>query len=121
MQMRVHLESAEDPGGVVQSHELMPSSDRYQNQLCHGVRIVIENRNDLDTPALGIELASALYRLYRGEFQIEKTLGLIGAPWVLQAIKDGRDPRTIVQSWQTSLAEFRPLRAKYLLYPSPQP
>jgi len=44
-----------------------------------------------------------------------------GAPWVLQAIKDGRDPRTIVQSWQTSLAEFRPLRAKYLFYPSPQP
>jgi uncharacterized protein YbbC (DUF1343 family) len=95
----------------------MPSSDRYRNQLCHGVRIVIENRNDLDTPALGIELASALYRLYRGEFQIEKNLGLIGARWALQAIKDGEDPRTIAESWQTSLAEFHALRAQYLLYP----
>jgi uncharacterized protein YbbC (DUF1343 family) len=98
-----------------------PSADRYRNQLCHGVRIVIEDRNDLESPALGIELASELYRLYRGKFQIEKTLGLIGAPWVLQAIKDDRDPRTIAQSWQASLAEFRALRAKYLLYPSPQP
>ena len=97
-----------------------PISDRYNNQLCHGVRIVVENRNDLDTPALGIELASALYRLYRGEFHLEQTLGLIGSRWVLQAIKDGRDPRTIVQSWDTSLAEFRALRAKYLLYPSPR-
>ena len=109
------------PGVSFKATSFMPSSDRYQNQLCHGVRIIIENRNDLDTPALGIELASALYRLYRGEFQMEKTLGLIGAPWVLQAIKDGRDPRTIAQSWQASLAEFRALRAKYLLYPSPQP
>jgi uncharacterized protein YbbC (DUF1343 family) len=105
------------PGVSFKATSFMPSSDRYRNQLCHGVRIVIENRNDLDTPALGIELASALYRLYRGEFQIEKTLGLIGAPWVLQAIKDGQDPRTIAESWQTSLAEFHALRAQYLLYP----
>jgi uncharacterized protein YbbC (DUF1343 family) len=98
-----------------------PSADRYRNQLCHGVRIIIENRNDLESPALGIELASALYRLYPGEFQIEKNLGLIGARWVLQAIKEGEDPRTIAESWQTSLAEFRALRANYLLYPSPQP
>ena len=109
------------PGVSFKATSFMPSSDRYQNQLCYGVRILIENRNDLDTPALGIELASELYRLYRGEFQIEKTLGLIGAPWVLQAIKDGRDPRTIAQSWQASLAEFRALRAKYLLYPLPLP
>jgi uncharacterized protein YbbC (DUF1343 family) len=120
VELAAYLNQRKIPGVLFKATSFMPSSDRYQNQLCHGVRIVIENRNDLDTPALGIELASELYRLYRGKFQIEKTLGLIGAPWVLQAIKDGRDPRTIAQSWQTSLAEFRALRAKYLLYNSPQ-
>ena len=121
VELAAYLNQRKIPGVLFKATSFMPSSDRYQNQLCHGVRIVIENRNDLDTPALGIELASELYRLYRGKFQIEKTLGLIGAPWVLQAIKDGRDPRTIAQSWQTPLAEFRALRAKYLLYNSPQP
>jgi uncharacterized protein YbbC (DUF1343 family) len=107
------------PGVLFKATSFMPTSDRYRNQLCHGVRLIIENRNDLDTPALGIELASALYQLYPGEFQIEKNLGLIGARWVLQAIRDGNDPRTIAESWQAPLAGFRTLRAKYLLYPSP--
>ena len=120
-QLAGRLNQRKIPGVSFKATSFVPSSDRYRNQLCHGVRIIIENRNDLDSPALGIELASALYWLHRGEFRLEQTLGLIGAQWVLQAIKDGQDPRTIAQSWQTSLAEFHALRAKYLLYPSPQP
>ncbi|HEY7168843.1 MAG TPA: exo-beta-N-acetylmuramidase NamZ domain-containing protein, partial [Candidatus Binatia bacterium] len=95
-----------------------PSDDRYQARLCHGVRIVVQNRNDLDAPALGIELASAIYRLYRSEFQIDKILGMIGAPAVLKAIKDGQDPTSIERELIPSLDKFRELRAKYLLYPS---
>jgi uncharacterized protein YbbC (DUF1343 family)/CubicO group peptidase (beta-lactamase class C family) len=96
----------------------MPTSDRYKNQLCHGVRVVIEDRNDLDTPQLGIELTSALHRLYGTKFQLDDTVGMIGARWVVQAIKDGIDARTIAQRWQPSLEEFRKLRAGYLLYPA---
>lgn len=95
-----------------------PTSDRYKNQLCHGVRVVIEDRNNLDTAKLGIELTSALYRLYGTNFQLHKTLGMIGARWVLQAIKDDIDVRTIAQRWEVSLEEFRKLRAGYLLYPA---
>jgi uncharacterized protein YbbC (DUF1343 family) len=95
-----------------------PGSDRYKNQLCHGVRVVIEDRNDLDTAKLGIELTSALHRLYGTKFQLDKSLGMIGARWVLQAIEDGIDPRTIAQRWEASLEEFRKLRAGYLLYPA---
>jgi uncharacterized protein YbbC (DUF1343 family) len=96
----------------------MPASDRYKHQLCHGVRVVIEDRNDLDTAKLGIELASALHRLYPTKFQLDKSLGMIGARSVLQAIKDGVDARTIAQRWEASLEEFRKLRAGYLLYPA---
>jgi uncharacterized protein YbbC (DUF1343 family)/CubicO group peptidase (beta-lactamase class C family) len=94
-----------------------PSADRYRNQLCQGVRIVILNRDELDSPKLGVELITALYRLYANKFQLDKTLGMIGARWVLQAIKDGSDARSIAQRWKSSLDEFRTLRAKYLLYP----
>ena len=96
--------------------DFKPKSSLFKNHLCHGVRIVVLNRQMLDSPALGIEIASALYRLYPKDFQIDKTLGLIGSRKVLQAIKAGQDPATIVQDWQGPLEQFCMLRSKYLLY-----
>jgi uncharacterized protein YbbC (DUF1343 family) len=66
--------------------------------------------------ALGIEIVSALYRLYPSDFQIDKTLWLIGARSVLQDIKNGSDPQSIVMNYQGSLEQFMRLREKYLLY-----
>jgi uncharacterized protein YbbC (DUF1343 family)/CubicO group peptidase (beta-lactamase class C family) len=96
----------------------MPTSNRYKDQLCHGARVVIEDRNNLDTPQLGIEVTSALHRLYGSKFELDKTLGMIGSRWVIEAIKDGTDARTIAQRWENSLEKFRKLREAYLLYPA---
>jgi uncharacterized protein YbbC (DUF1343 family) len=94
----------------------IPKSSRFENQLCHGIQIVLTDRQALDSPALGVEIASALYRLYPNDFQIDKTLPLIGSYEVLQAIKEGQDPNAIVLNWQASLEQFCKLRSKYLLY-----
>ncbi len=96
--------------------DFTPKGSRFANHLCHGVQVALLDRQVLDSPALGIEIASALYRLYPKEFQIGKTLGLIGSRKVLQAIKAGQDPVTIVQDWQGPLEQFCQLRSKYLLY-----
>ena len=96
--------------------DFKPNSSLFKNQLCHGVQIVLLNRQMLDSPALGIEIASALYRLHPKDFQIDKTLGLIGSRKVLQAIKAGQDPATIAQDWQGQLEQFCMLRSRYLLY-----
>jgi uncharacterized protein YbbC (DUF1343 family) len=96
--------------------DFKPKSSRFKNQLCHGVQIVLLNRQMLDSPALGIEIASALHRLYPKEFQIDKILGMIGSRKVLQAMKAGQDPATIAQDWQGPLEQFCVLRSKYLLY-----
>jgi uncharacterized protein YbbC (DUF1343 family)/CubicO group peptidase (beta-lactamase class C family) len=96
--------------------DFKPKSSRFKNQLCHGVQIVLLNRQILDSPALGIEIISALHRLYPKDFQLDKTLGLIGSRKVLQAIKAGQDPATIAQDWQGALEQFCMLRSKYLLY-----
>jgi uncharacterized protein YbbC (DUF1343 family) len=94
-----------------------PASSRYQSQLCRGVQIVLVDRDRLDSAELGIEIVSALYRLYGNKFQMKSTLGLVGARWVLQAIQDGWDPRAIAHRWEASLPGFRAMRVKYLLYP----
>jgi uncharacterized protein YbbC (DUF1343 family) len=94
----------------------VPQDSRFRQQRCQGVRLRVVDRAALDGPALGIELAAALYHLYPGEFQLDRTLGMIGAPEVLRAIKEGHDPRDIRQKWTAGLQDFCRLRAKYLLY-----
>jgi uncharacterized protein YbbC (DUF1343 family)/CubicO group peptidase (beta-lactamase class C family) len=93
-----------------------PASDIYKKRLCRGVRIILKNRRVLDSPLLGIEIISALYRLYPKSFAVDDTLGLIGNRSVLSEIKEGRDPRSIARSWQRPLKLFVSLRSKFLLY-----
>jgi uncharacterized protein YbbC (DUF1343 family)/CubicO group peptidase (beta-lactamase class C family) len=93
-----------------------PASHRYENQTCQGVQIVLLDRQALDSPAMGVEIAGALFQLYPKIFQIDKTLHSIGSPEVLKALKEGKDPQGIFLRWQTPLQEFLELRSKYLLY-----
>jgi uncharacterized protein YbbC (DUF1343 family) len=93
-----------------------PASSMYKNKLCHGARIILNERHSFDPAALGVEIAAALHHLYKKEFQIDKTLGLIGSRRVLQELREGQDPRVIVMHWQESLEDFQRLRAKYLIY-----
>jgi uncharacterized protein YbbC (DUF1343 family) len=94
----------------------VPASDRFSGRSCQGVRLRLTDRAALDSPALGLELAAALYRLYPGEFQIDRNLGMVGSRQILQAIKANDDPRDIQRRWQPGLEAFRRLRAQYLLY-----
>jgi uncharacterized protein YbbC (DUF1343 family)/CubicO group peptidase (beta-lactamase class C family) len=111
-----YLNNRNIQGIQFQPVEFRPSSSRFKNQLCRGIRIILLDRKVLDSPALGIEIASALYRLYPRDFQIDKTLGLVGSREVLQALKNGQDPTSIIQNWQPGLEDFSKVRSKYLLY-----
>jgi uncharacterized protein YbbC (DUF1343 family)/CubicO group peptidase (beta-lactamase class C family) len=94
-----------------------PRSGPFQGKVCEGVNILLLDRNALDAAALGVGLAAALYQLFPDEFDLDKTLRLVGARWVLEAIKAGEHPARIVYLWQEALEEFRLRRALYLLYP----
>ncbi len=93
-----------------------PDGYRFKNQVCYGVQVILTDRQVLDSALLGIEIISALWRLYPQEFEIDKTLSLIGSRSVFQALKEGKNPKEIPSLWQASLAHFRLLRSKYLLY-----
>jgi uncharacterized protein YbbC (DUF1343 family)/CubicO group peptidase (beta-lactamase class C family) len=104
------------PGIVFEPVTFTPGASPYAHKCCEGVRLKVVDRNALDVPALGVELAAALYRLYPGQFHLDQTVGMIGSRQVLQAIKNGDDPQTIQRRWQPGLDAFCRLRAKYLLY-----
>ncbi len=96
--------------------DFTPSSSHFQGQICHGVQIALLDRQALNSPELGVELASALYQLFPTQFEIDKTPQLIGSRNVVDQIRAGVDPRAIALDWQAALQEFRRERTKYLLY-----
>jgi uncharacterized protein YbbC (DUF1343 family)/CubicO group peptidase (beta-lactamase class C family) len=93
-----------------------PASSIYSGQVCPGVNIVLTDRNGIDGPELGIELASALHKLYPAEWKVEKMQQLLVNQSVYDAITAGRDPRRIAQDWQDELQKFVKVREKYLIY-----
>ena len=115
--LAAHLNKRQVQGVRFMPVDFTPRSGPFSRQLCHGVSILLLDRAALNSPALGIELAAALYRLFPKDFQLDRTLRLIGSRWVLDDIRRGRDPGSIVLRSYVPLEPFRKLREKYLLYP----
>jgi uncharacterized protein YbbC (DUF1343 family) len=93
-----------------------PTSAIYNGQICEGVNILLTDRNGLDAPELGVELASALHKLYAADFKMDRMQELLVNQNVYDALVAGRDPRRIAQDWQEELDKFVQLRKRYLLY-----
>jgi len=92
------------------------TASNYAGQKCEGVNIVLLERNTLDAPELGIELASALRKLYPQNYKMDRMIEILANQSVYDAIVQGRDPRRIAQDWQEQLEKFQQLRQKYLIY-----
>jgi uncharacterized protein YbbC (DUF1343 family)/CubicO group peptidase (beta-lactamase class C family) len=93
-----------------------PSASTYAGQQCQGVNIILVERNAFDAPQLGIELASALHKLYPEQFHMDRMIDLLVNQPVYDAIARGEDPRRIAENWQEALEKFEQLRQKYLIY-----
>jgi uncharacterized protein YbbC (DUF1343 family)/CubicO group peptidase (beta-lactamase class C family) len=93
-----------------------PSAAVYNGQKCEGVNLVLTERNALDAPELGIELATALQRLYPADFKIGRVTELLMNSAAFDGLMAGRDPRRIAQDWQEELQKFEVVRQKYLIY-----
>jgi uncharacterized protein YbbC (DUF1343 family)/CubicO group peptidase (beta-lactamase class C family) len=93
-----------------------PNASAYHGEKCQGVNIVLLDRNALDTPELGLELAAALKKLYPGDFKMERMAELLVNQAAFAALNAGQDPRRIAQDWMDSLNEFAKRRTAYLLY-----
>ncbi len=93
-----------------------PASSNYSGQKCEGVNLVLTDRNALDAPEMGIELAAALRKLYPADYKMERMMELLVNQKAYDGLVAGEDPRRIAQDWQENLNKFEELRKKYLLY-----
>ncbi len=93
-----------------------PTASVYSGLKCEGVNLVLTERNALDAPELGIELAAALRKLYPGDFKMERMTELLVNQAAYDGLVAGEDPRRIAQDWQEKLEKFELVRKKYLIY-----
>ncbi len=93
-----------------------PAASNYNGQRCEGVNLILTDRNALDAPELGIELASALRKLYPSDYKMERMAELLVNQAAYEALVAGRDPRRMAQDWQDGLEKFEIVRKKYLIY-----
>ena len=65
------------------------------------------NRDALDAPELGLEIAAALQHLYPNDYKVAALDGLMRNKATLDALTAGEDPRRIAEDWQDALEKFR--------------
>jgi len=88
----------------------------FHGQVCKGIEFLVTDRDLLDSPELGLEVASALYKLFPQTFQIDKIDQLLLNQKAVESLKAGEDPRKVTQNDRNALEEFKRGRANALLY-----
>jgi len=84
---------------------------------CFGVRARVEDRHHNDPVLAGLHFARVLLRLYPGRFVMTRGFANeVGDPAIIERLKQGETPESIVASWKPALDRFLAIRARYLLY-----
>ena len=88
----------------------------YADQLCHGIEMIVTDRNVLDSPELGLEIASAIHKLSGDKYQLNKIDRLLANKTVLDGLLAGRDPQRLAEDWRQQVDDFNAKRKPYLIY-----
>ncbi len=116
LQLADTLNARSLPGVRFYPVRFTPTSSKYEKQECQGVFMIVTDRNALRPVRVGIEIASALNRMYPSQYQIDPGARLVGSRDTLSRLKSGDDPAAIASSWGAAEARWRLLRSRYLLY-----
>ncbi|MEN9675318.1 MAG: hypothetical protein RIS76_1214 [Verrucomicrobiota bacterium] len=94
-----------------------PEASVFAGKECHGVRLVLTDRNAFRAADLGITLATVLRRRHGDALQLDKMQRLLVNAEVLSAIRSGQPLDAIRALWLPQLARFEERRQPHLLYP----
>jgi uncharacterized protein YbbC (DUF1343 family)/CubicO group peptidase (beta-lactamase class C family) len=110
------LNARQIPGARFYPMRFTPTASKFANEECQGVFIVVTDRQALRPVRVGVEIASALMKLFPGRLEIDLAARLFGSTAGLARLKSGDDPAAIAASWSAAEARWRLARAKYLIY-----
>jgi len=115
-QLATELNQRFVPGVRVYPTKFKPASSNFQDREIEGVRFVVTDREAFDSTRLGIELASALQKLYPGKIDFDQCKLLIGNHALIDGLKAQTEPLTLWLAVQQQAAQFVERSKSFLLY-----
>jgi len=93
-----------------------PRSSVFKNEECSGINLVITDRSQFQSVLTGIEIATALHRLFPADWKVDSYARLLVNADALEGLKRGDSTEEIMRSWEAALEKFRVARARALIY-----
>lgn len=109
-------EPGENPGVSLKPTRFTPSVGPHKGELCEGIALTVTDPQSFRSMLMGLEFVSVLHKLYPENFDVAKTIELLGSKSTVDALERSDDPSRIVQGWSADLDRFRATRQKYLIY-----
>lgn len=90
---------------------------KYFNKKCHGIKVVLFDREKLDGYLTGLYLAKTIWEMHPAEYEFLAGFKiLMGCAETEQWIRSGVAPEEINSRKAPALKKFKAIRKKYLLY-----
>jgi uncharacterized protein YbbC (DUF1343 family)/CubicO group peptidase (beta-lactamase class C family) len=104
------------PGVRVYPTRFLPTSSNFSGKTIEGIRFVLTDRDQFSASRLGVELCSAIEKLFPGKIDWETNRWLLGNRELINALKSGTDPRQLSETIDARINEYLVRRTPYLLY-----
>jgi uncharacterized protein YbbC (DUF1343 family) len=112
-----YLNNRNIPGVRFMARRFTPTEAPFQGRQVLGLDVQLLNRDQLDSPSMGLEILAALLKLHSGQFTLDRKITLLlGSDKALEMLRQGKTGAEIEDAFKPELDAFRKLRAKYLLY-----
>jgi len=95
-----------------------PTGSKYTDQICHGCKIIVTDRNQFNSYCCGIKIVNTIYHLYPDQFEwrVAHFDRLCGSTKIREAIIAHSSIDELITGWQDELNAFKKIRQKYLIY-----
>ena len=96
--------------------QFKPNASVFKDEQLSGVNIVITDRGSFRSVRTGIEIVTALRKLYPADWQVDKYARLLVNAEMLEMVKRGETPENIEKAVSQKIEDFAKRRASFLLY-----
>jgi uncharacterized protein YbbC (DUF1343 family) len=91
---------------------------KYEGINCYGVKFMLTDKNKFNAVEFGVYLIYSLIKLYPDNFKFNDKYfdKLAGTDKLRKDLLAGKNPSSIIKSWENELEEFKSIRKQYLIY-----
>lgn len=111
-----HLNDAALPGLRCVPIRFTPTASRFAGEACGGINLIVTDRAAFKPVLSGIAIAAALRQLHPDDWDDTGLDRLLCDTATVEGLRNGKNARSLEQSWQSELDGYRSRRDRYLLY-----